>query len=624
MLIEERGSLAPVIFETAADILGWQPSSVNPLMVSSVPRPERIAKPQLRFLAGLDNGQWSYWSEFDRNPQGGPRGNVYNFPFWQYVDDIYYYMHNLAAVPPVVWTNAAHRNGVRMFAAVTADFGSRPCEGGEEFDRLFVDPGKAADQLFKIVNAYRFDGWMFDVENCATAGANLLTTMKLLRAMRLWNGQLVEVGYYEGGGYALNNQSVKFFQAGSFFQSDYPYASDETNYPEQSYQVLGTNGVAGARFDTYWSVYTNRYSKTSDGPGFLSNGCAWLDIKAFFNEIGLVKTTLPGVNFYQSIGIYAPDWTMYGGVAENKACKLPARDLFQRTEALLWVGKAFDENGKPVTSSPCVADYIEPRSVISTAPFLTRFNTGQGSFFNVFSRPVATREWNYLSGQDLLPTSLSQAAPGDPGVSADYTYDDAFDGGSALAFKGMLSAGKTVEYPLYLTSLTLITQANVVFRYKRASASLLPYLRILYADNTSEVVSATVVPDWQRVAQRLSGPVNSVITGIRVGFTNGSPSAAPVNVLMGELGILWAGISPPAGIIKVTPDTDNVLRWQQPTTQVTWYYNVYAPTGNGLAFIGRTIIPSYDLTAPLFTVSGINGNVYLIQPVNSVGDAPPL
>jgi endo-beta-N-acetylglucosaminidase D len=625
MLIQERGSLAPVIFKTASDVLGWQPSSVNPLMVSSVPVAKRIAQPQLRFLAGLDNGQWSYWPEFDRSPQGGPRGNVYNFPFWQYVDDMYYYMHNLAAVPPVVWTNAAHRNGVRMFAAVTADFDPTPCVGGREFDKLFVDPPKAADQLFKIVNAYRFDGWMFDVENCATASPNLLATMKLLRAMRLWNGAQVEVGYYEGGGYAIDAPTLPFFQAGSFFQSDYSSASDPTNYPEQTYQLLLQKGFADQRFNTYWSVYTNNYSQTASGPGYLYNGCAWLDVKGFFDRIGMVRMNPPASSFYQSIGIYAPDWTMYGGVSENKQCQLPKRDVFQRTERLLWVGKAIGENGQPVTSSPCVADFITPRSVISTPPFLTRFNTGQGSFYNVSGKRVANKEWNYLSGQDLLPTWMSQLAPGDPGIVADYTYDDAYDGGSGLAFKGVLAAGNTVEYQLYLTQIALTNAAQAVFRYKRGASALLPYLRIVYSNNTSEVVSAGAVPDWQRVTQTLSPPPNGVIVELRVGFRNSSPNAAPVDIVMGELGVLWAGGVPPANIIDVTATPDKLLIWQQPGGLFTpGYYNVYAPTASGPAFMGRTILTSYDLTAPLFPIEGINGNVYKIQPVSSTGQASPI
>jgi hypothetical protein len=42
-----------------------------------------------------------------------------NFPYWQFVDTMYYYVHQLAAaIPPVVWTNAAHRNGVKMCIAV--------------------------------------------------------------------------------------------------------------------------------------------------------------------------------------------------------------------------------------------------------------------------------------------------------------------------------------------------------------------------------------------------------------------------------------------------------------------------------------------------------------------------
>lgn len=44
--------------------------------------------------------------------QGSAVQNPYTFYHWQYVDIFVYFSHHVVTVPPVGWTNAAHRHGV--------------------------------------------------------------------------------------------------------------------------------------------------------------------------------------------------------------------------------------------------------------------------------------------------------------------------------------------------------------------------------------------------------------------------------------------------------------------------------------------------------------------------------
>jgi endo-beta-N-acetylglucosaminidase D len=316
-MVHGPNSLAPVYFSTAAEIFQWQPSSANPLMVATVPLAARIVTNEVRMLVGLDNGPWAYWSEFDANPQGGHRGNVYNFQYWQYVDAMYYYVHTLAAVPPVMWINAAHRNGVKVFSAVTADYEG----GGNQFNALFSSPDIAAQQLYRLAATYGFDGWMVDVENGAVPNDNVRQAMQLLKTMLLPNGQIIEVGYYEAGHYTINDQTYPFLEAGTFFQSDYTAAQ---GLPVHTYTYLSQLGQAAARFATYWTVYV--YSYPGDDHNGLYNGYAWLDVKGFFAQLGQALNARGNPQYYQSLGIYAPDWTMYGGLSSTSA-PLPSRDL---------------------------------------------------------------------------------------------------------------------------------------------------------------------------------------------------------------------------------------------------------------------------------------------------------
>lgn len=619
MPTQSSSSLTPVIFKTAQDILDWQPANVSPLMISSVPvapRPENSS--DQRFLAGLDNGEWSYWSHFDRGPQGGCSSNVYNFPFWQYIDEIYYYMHNLAAVPPVVWTNAAHRNGVRMYAAVTADF----TDGGSEFNTLFEDPAKAAQQLFNIVDTYRFDGWMFDVERGATAGDNLLKAMQSLRARRLsWNNELVAVGYYEAGVVSINKDTLPFFQAGSFFQSDYTSWTG-TTAPKDTYDVLLQNGLAGAKYGTYWSVYSNEYSRDTPVPGGLFNGARYLDIQGLFSQLAKARMPPPSTDYYQSISIFAPDWTMYGGIQESNV-PMPDRALFQRIERLLWTGRAIGPDGKPMISNPCVADFIPPRTTLVAPPFVTRFNTGQGWCFVVNGERFAISDWNYLSTQDLLPTSLTPGDVPPPPVVADYSYDDPYDGGTALSFVGTVPNGGA-QFPLYTAKMSLPPGYQAQFTYKArspTSPTLLPHLKIVYNNQTSVTVRPTTGTDWTTVSEPLpSTPVNVYITEIHIGFsTSGFPG--PIDALVGEIAIVAINSTPPPQMPPITP-TDGLLTWAPPPGVQVWYYNVYGRTIDGTTLMGRTVVPSYDLSEALFPSVQV-GSQYEIQTVNTMGQSSP-
>lgn len=44
--------------------------------------------------------------------QGAAVQNPYSFYHWQYIDIFVYFSHHTVTIPPVGWTNAAHRHGV--------------------------------------------------------------------------------------------------------------------------------------------------------------------------------------------------------------------------------------------------------------------------------------------------------------------------------------------------------------------------------------------------------------------------------------------------------------------------------------------------------------------------------
>lgn len=49
---------------------------------------------------------------FTRFIQGSAAQSPYSFYHWQYIDIFVYFSHHMVTIPPVGWTNAAHRHGV--------------------------------------------------------------------------------------------------------------------------------------------------------------------------------------------------------------------------------------------------------------------------------------------------------------------------------------------------------------------------------------------------------------------------------------------------------------------------------------------------------------------------------
>lgn len=62
--------------------------------------------------------------------QGSATSNPYVFYHWRYIDIFVYFSHHTVTIPPVVWTNAAHRNSVPVLGKGRAEPGAAPAERG--------------------------------------------------------------------------------------------------------------------------------------------------------------------------------------------------------------------------------------------------------------------------------------------------------------------------------------------------------------------------------------------------------------------------------------------------------------------------------------------------------------
>jgi endo-beta-N-acetylglucosaminidase D len=622
-------------YGTGTDLLAWGPSSVRPFDVARVPLAKRVERAVPRMLVGFDNGPWSFWTDFDLNAQGSAlTDNVYNFSHWQYVDAFYYYLHQLVSIPPTVWVDAAHRNGVAALGTVTAD-----CDGCPgEMNKLFARHGpQAVRKLRQLAAAYGFDGWIIDVGNGAKLSRQLTAAMRQLAGKSLPDGRRIQVAYYHGGVMQLDAATYGALRAAGSWQSDYDYAG-ESSSPRATYDFLEqrTPTATDRRYDAYWA--TDVFRPPYDQPAavcagqtsgdYLFNGRDCNHVALLFANQRSARAPTDPPAYFQSLALFAPDWTMYAGLNQTTDPRSP-RDDFQAVEDRFWTGTGAYrlseercELARPGQNS--VSALIRPRSVVTRVPFFTRFNAGEGSDFFVEGRAAGTAKWNLLGVQDPVPTeACGEGGTLDAGVDYD---DDPYDGGSALRVFGTATPDSRRLY-LYEANAPLPQRAAFTLRYRQLPAgdhASAPHV-VVWVDANGPIdlkpTSTSTAGVWTSTQAQLPASVApGRLTRIGIGFDVGE--SQPVDTLIGELAVVdLASYRTPAQISpKASPGK---LTWDDPSATATQYYNVWRLRGSCAALVGRTTLRLYDLRHPLFAVPA-KAKRFVVQPVSTAGLAAHL
>ena len=436
-------------------------------------------------MAGFDNGPWQYDPWFTQWSQGGhgqsadgnrTAANVYNFSFWQYLDVCYYFGHDLLTIPPTVWTNAAHKNGVSCLGTLNLD--SLVLEH-EEKDKDFPvleflsNMPDISQELYDIAFYFNFDGYLFNYEyydstseNQAQIAAHIRGIMHNLNELVRDKKKLTIVWYdspISGDGQFQNRltRSAKdFFVAAQRFQGNYswgPAFPGTENYPELS-----------GKLAQEWDRPRNDVTMMLD--------CYkrdWRDTRPYYTDkfFSALQLVVAGERppFYTGLGCYCPGWIAFDGLKKNTE-RMRDRDTFHQNDRAFWAGTAdfqrdtkkppFPPDGPPINPWPkqCMAHYVEERSVVTATPFVTTFNTGEGDFYNIEGKKWADTPWNNLSDQSVLPTWQFHRLGSAPTGKAEIDYGDAFTGGSCIRIDGSVSGNQwELLFLLYKTNVLTST-----------------------------------------------------------------------------------------------------------------------------------------------------------------------
>ncbi|CAF2058951.1 unnamed protein product [Rotaria magnacalcarata] len=309
----------------------------------------------------------------------------YRFFRWHLIDIFIYFSHELVTIPPVVWIDCAHKNGVQILGTFITEF-----DDGKEICRQLLasddNVDRAADALALLMACYNFDGYLLNIENPIEPEhmQRLHSFVSKLKAacakidpnsLIIWYDSVTKDGELKWQN-QLNELNELFFNVcdGIFL-----------NYTWKPEMLLESKITAGKRCRDVFVGIDVFGRGCFGGGGFNTREAMTISYKSDL-----------------STAIFAPGW------------------VFETLDA-----NEFLENDRKFWNS------LEPftsQRVLHTKSLTTFFSDGFGKQFFVHGLNLARNLWYNLSLQSYLPNVLSEN-------QWLINHDDAYFGGSCIEFK---------------------------------------------------------------------------------------------------------------------------------------------------------------------------------------------
>jgi endo-beta-N-acetylglucosaminidase D len=271
---------------------------------------------------------------------------------------------------------------------------------------------------------------------------------------------------------------------------------------------------------------------------------------------------------HSSLALFAPNVNFnYAGHGQQPPYSRFSSDgadvqRFYATEQRLFVG----DDGNLARADkhwPGIASVLPAKTVLTSLPFKTHFNTGQGRFWftdGQLSRPpfagvaataaqLFSQGWTDISQQDILPTwqfALEAAPVVQQRSIVQYDFNRAWQGGSSLWLQ--MPKPADANLPLYQFALSLPTATRLTVRYQTAAGGF------ALAVKTDQQQLLLPLPagrpdDWQLAQLDLSALTGQQLQRLTIvasvtdtasvtdpaGITKTAGAAAPVSLRLGAL-----------------------------------------------------------------------------------------
>uniref|UniRef100_A0AAQ6AKZ9 Cytosolic endo-beta-N-acetylglucosaminidase n=1 Tax=Amphiprion ocellaris TaxID=80972 RepID=A0AAQ6AKZ9_AMPOC len=394
---------------TMEELLSWKRSEANPFNVAVVPLAPRdppLARCPRRTLVSHDM-MGGYID--DRFIQGTNAETPYSFYHWQYIDIFNYFSHVLVTIPPVVWTNAAHKHGVVVLGTFITEWtdGAAMCEAFLKDEESYR---AVADKLVQISHCYGFDGWLVNIENALSEVAVKNTPLflryltdqmheRVSGSLVVWYDSVIENGQLKWQN-ELNQSNRMFFDACDGFFTNY-------NWTEQSLEFMKDySGAQRRQADIYVGVDVFARGQVVGGM-FETNKALELIRKHNF-----------------STAIFAPGW-----VYETHDDK----SEFRKNQNKFW---------------GLLSNYLYVHRPASPLPFISSFCQGFGKAVYWRGQPETKGSWFNLTAQEIQPLYYHQNLEAEGWLRTSGCPEDAWNGGCSLLLDGVIPATRITPFKL--------------------------------------------------------------------------------------------------------------------------------------------------------------------------------
>ena len=484
------------------------------------------------------------------------------FSMWSYTD-IYGNWTAPMIQAPGAFLDVAHKNGVAAGVVAAIAYGAQPSPTDGESGQLIATMyNNTSDKLLKYMRYYGIDGIGWNSE---------------------FSWKNMDMGKFRN---LMGDCYAKAASAGLplFNNAWYSFTANGGGFGDYSVLSSGCSDWFHYNNKTVSSVYFLNYNwgssqlSTSQSTARGFAGRSSFDVFGGMDFQGRSSAAWTALKDYDiSFGLWGAHNMnmMYENRGEDGSSSTQLQRTYQLMSENVFTGSSFNPVNAPgitnllVHSSKATAfhgfsSFITARSTLTcdnlaNDPFVTYFNLGNGNFFNVQGETSFNKEWYNIGMQDYLPTWRwwwtngymgKSASDASKDLKAEFTWDDAWFGGSCLQISG---ATTTAYLQLFKTKYkTAVTGDYITIRYKVLSGTGSLSWACSTEDAPTTEVSATIknnmseTDGWQEVRTSIgSGRTalkvhNATLALIGLKFSN---TSSDFKVLIGEM-TLTRGTSP--------------------------------------------------------------------------------
>lgn len=398
------------------------------------------------------------------------------FNMWSYIDHYGNWTANMIQMAGA-FTDVCHKNGVSTSTLDGVPFGDTvtPTKGSGLLMRTLIDDG--AEKYLKYLKYYGIDGIGYNSEfninknfarefsDFLADGFNKKAEFNMPDLSLAWYSLTNNAGSISGASWdCLNTGNDMWFQNSKGTTSNYFF----TNYNWGASEIATSIATAKIHSRSTYDVYM--------GMNMQGESSVPWDLLAA-NPV--------------SIGFWgAHDMNMlFESRGEQGSEPAVSQDTYLKRSELFFTGGSKNPVNTPAISNILyyslgsatkfhgVSKFVTARSALNweldAEPFVTYLNLGNGGFFNSQGKTSFNKEWYNIGIQDYLPTwrwwwsstFMGRNSSDVPvtGLSAQFTWDDAWFGGSCVKITG--SAAE--EYlQLFKTKFEIAASDKFTIRYK--------------------------------------------------------------------------------------------------------------------------------------------------------------